>query len=118
MNTELTEIFSRPILNINPTFVHGIRTTFQTNVANRVPLPAELKSKRSGFFLPVSKAQDFLEKIYATSNPESMVRWGDIDPTEDAFINIVNVLGPITRGGGACSYGSKEMRDQCIFACF
>lgn len=38
-------------------------------------------------------------------------------PKEDVkYINILRLTGPMTRGGGECSYGSLEMRDQLMQA--
>ena len=42
---------------------------------------------------------------------------GDIQdvPKEDVkYINILRLTGPMTRGGGECSYGSLEMRDELM----
>lgn len=33
---------------------------------------------------------------------------------EQSFVHIIRLTGPMTRGGGACSYGSIEMRDRLI----
>lgn len=44
---------------------------------------------------------------------------GDIQdvPKEDVkYINILRLTGPMTRGGGECSYGSLEMRDELMRA--
>lgn len=44
---------------------------------------------------------------------------GDIQdiPKEDVkYINILRLTGPMTRGGGECSYGSLEMRDMLMEA--
>lgn len=38
-------------------------------------------------------------------------------PSEDVkYINILRLTGPMTRGGGECSYGSLEMRDELMRA--
>lgn len=34
--------------------------------------------------------------------------------SEQPFVHIIRLTGPMTRGGGACSYGSIEMRDRLI----
>lgn len=41
--------------------------------------------------------------------------WHEIEE-DDEVINLVHVEGPITRGGGACTYGSQEIRDGMMFA--
>ena len=46
--------------------------------------------------------------------------WDEDDaPVTDAdvkYINILRLTGPMTRGGGECSYGSLEMRDELMKA--
>lgn len=46
--------------------------------------------------------------------------WDEEDaPSADAdvkYINILRLTGPMTRGGGECSYGSLEMRDELMKA--
>lgn len=34
--------------------------------------------------------------------------------TSDSIVHIMRLTGPMTRGGGACSYGSIELRDRLI----
>ena len=34
--------------------------------------------------------------------------------SEQSFVHIIRLTGPMIRGGGACSYGSIEMRDRLI----
>lgn len=34
--------------------------------------------------------------------------------SEQSFVHIIRLTGPMTRGGGACSYGSIELRDRLI----
>lgn len=48
-------------------------------------------------------------------NATEMHRWRCVDE-DDEVINLVHVEGPITREGGACSYGSKEIRDEMLYA--
>lgn len=39
-----------------------------------------------------------------------------VQQEEVKYINILRLTGPMTRGGGECSYGSLEMRDQLMQA--
>lgn len=41
---------------------------------------------------------------------------GEAQAMDVKYINIMRLTGPITRGGGECSYGSIEMRDEMMEA--
>ena len=41
--------------------------------------------------------------------------WWDELSEDDQVINLLRIEGPVTRNGGACSYGSKDLRDQMIY---
>lgn len=41
---------------------------------------------------------------------------GEAQAMDVKYINIMRLTGPITRGGGECSYGSIEMRDEMMAA--
>ena len=65
---------------------------------------------------PMLAAQaDLFAKQIVVGNARELHRWHDIEE-EDEVINLVHVEGPITREGGACSYGSKEIRDEVMYA--
>lgn len=75
-------------------------------------LPASERDKRPDrpFLLAASRNFDINEKIYL-GNAASIARWEDLDET-DVVINVVRFSGPIMRNGGACAWGSMELRDM------
>lgn len=78
------------------------------------------KEKKQGFFFSTGRAKAGLEdKLYIGNihRIENHLYWKDEElADDDQIINVVVVDGPITRDGGACSYGTKEMRDQVLYA--
>lgn len=59
------------------------------------------------------QAKQFTSKIMV-GNARSLSWWDELDE-DDQVINLLHVEGPITRNGGACSYGSKDIRDQMLY---
>lgn len=92
--------------------LHQYRHRIEQNVLNRVAF--EVEDKVTQFFC-TSRA-DFQDKLVVTDDPQYESRWGRLNLEEDEFIDVICVQGPVTRGGGACSYGSREMRDQMMWA--
>ena len=62
---------------------------------------------------------NFEDKLYVGNiyRVENHLYWNDEElADDDQIINVVVVDGPITRDGGGCSYGSKDWRDQVLYA--
>ena len=59
------------------------------------------------------RAKLFTSKVMV-GNARSLSWWDELDE-DDQVINLLHVEGPITRNGGACSYGSKDIRDQMLY---
>lgn len=59
------------------------------------------------------RAELFTSKVMV-GNARELVWWDELEE-DDQVINLLHVEGPITRNGGACSYGSKDIRDQMLF---
>ena len=77
----------------------------------------EHKEKQRGFFL--SRKRGMEDKLYIGNihRIENHLYWNDEElADDDQIINVVCIDGPITRDGGACSYGSKDHRDQILYA--
>lgn len=73
--------------------------------------------KEKGFFL--SKNRGFDDKLYVGNirRIENHLYWKDEElADDDQIINIVVIDGPVTRDGDGCSYGSKDHRDQILYA--
>ena len=73
--------------------------------------------KKKGFFL--SKKRGFDDKLYVGNihRIENHLYWNDEELAEDdQIVNVVVIDGPVTRDGDGCSYGSKDHRDQIMYA--
>lgn len=60
------------------------------------------------------RAELFTSKVMV-GNARSIISWLDELEEDDQVINLLHIDGPITRNGGACSYGSKDIRDQLLY---
>ena len=73
--------------------------------------------KQEGFFL--SKKRGFEDKLYVGNihRIENHLYWNDEElADDDQIVNVVVIDGPVTRDGDGCSYGSKDHRDQIMYA--
>ena len=73
--------------------------------------------KKQGFF--ISKQRGFDDKLYVGNihRIENRLEWnGEELAEDDEIINVIMVDGPVTRDGDGCSYGSKDHRDQILYA--
>ena len=73
--------------------------------------------KKKGFFL--SKRRGFDDKLYVGNihRIENHLYWNDEElADDDEIVNVVVIDGPVTRDGDGCSYGSKDHRDQIMYA--
>lgn len=73
--------------------------------------------KQKGFFL--SKKRGFEDKLYVGNihRIENHLYWKDEElADDDQIVNVVVIDGPVTRDGDGCSYGSKDHRDQILYA--
>ena len=73
--------------------------------------------KKEGFFL--SKNMGFDDKLYVGNirRIENHLYWNDEElADDDQIVNVIVIDGPVTRDGDGCSYGSKDLRDQILYA--
>ena len=73
--------------------------------------------KKEGYF--ISKKRGFEDKLYIGDihRIENHLSWNDEElADDDQIINVVMLDGPVTRDGDGCSYGSKDHRDQIMYA--
>jgi len=116
----LLEIYTNKEWMILPSFVHGILPTVMYNSQNHTMLGVDRKKRRP---TAMGMAGNDIFREYEVTQD------GDVLPTYDGwngidylkqlqvpFVNIMPIDGPITRNGGACSYGSKEIRDWMMKA--
>ena len=112
----LLEILTNKQWMILPEFVHGIRSVIQSNLNNHVELGEE-KEHEMGcriVFTREGVETRITEERYSAKDGRYISSWND--NKDDPFINVMFVDGPITRNGGACSYGSVEHRDMMMKA--
>lgn len=116
----VTEIFFTKQWMILPAYVHGILPTVMYNTQNRTALGIDREKKAP---MAVNAGGDDIMRGYEVTEDGTVLPthdgWAGIDYLKDLkepFVNIIPVDGPITRNGGACSYGSREIRDWMMKA--
>lgn len=103
-NAGLHEILTTRLWDMHPTALQAYSGQVMYNVYGRIPFIIEHENLLRPSM--VCSKSNYKEQVYA----------GDAEymsglTADDKVINIISINGPITRGGGACSYGSKEIRD-------
>ena len=108
--TYFTETFYDMDVEIAQRFAQAIREAW----AKGLDFEGE---KKHGFFL--SKNRGFDDKLYVGNihRVESHLYWNNEElADDDEIVNVVVIDGPVTRDGDGCSYGSKDHRDQILYA--
>lgn len=115
-NKGLHEILITKYWDILPMAYHAYREQMVANMTARIPLVIEPEKAMRQCFCKVGadNSSSIAEKVYA-GDPEYITWRNELEP-EDQIVNVLFVNGPITRDGGGCSYGSKEIRDRLIEA--
>ena len=103
------------------TYADALKNAIELHLDNDI-------EKQQGYFLSKKGYKDkdgktvganFEDKLYVGNiyRVEDHLYWDDEQlADDDQIINVVVVDGPITRDGGGCSYGSKDWRDQVMYA--
>lgn len=114
------EIFTNKEWMILPSFVHGILPTVMNNANNHSLLGIDREKKNP---MCINAAGDDIFREYEVTEDGQVLPvydgWNGIDYLKDLkqpFVNVIPIDGPITRNGGACSYGSKDIRDWMMKA--
>ena len=100
------------------TFAEALKNAVELHVPNDI-------EKKHGFFLSKKGYQkdgktlgaNFEDKLYVGNiyRVENHLYYNDEELAEDdQIVNVVVVDGPVTRDGDACSYGTKDFRDQLM----
>lgn len=105
----LLEILTARKWMISPEFIHSIREAVEHNLNGHVAFEKDEARITSEFISP--------------DNPDMDLRterngWMVFDPkaVKVPFVDVLHVEGPITRNGGACSYGSIDIRNLMLEA--
>lgn len=114
------EIYTNREWMILPAFVHGILPTVMYNSQNHSMLGID-REKKSPMAIGAD-GRDIFREYEVTDDGKTYPMydsWNGIDFLKDLkqpFVNVIPIDGPITRNGGACSYGSKDIRDWMMKA--
>ena len=124
MNIGLLRILHNKRWDFRPdlaqTYANALKNAIELQIDNDI-------EKQHGFFLSRKGYQkegktvgaNFEDKLYVGNihRIENHLYWNDEElADDDEIINVVVVDGPVTRDGGGCSYGSKDWRDQVMYA--
>lgn len=92
-----------------------VLATLRSNIFRNITAGVECAATPSldGSFVLTSSSQ-FQERLYL-GNAEVIANRIKLQE-DDRIINVLSVCGPITRDGGACSYGSRNHRDWLMHA--
>lgn len=108
----LREIITTKLWDMGADDIHNYRELLDRNLSLRIPLLMEPEKDFRPAFL--CSRNGFSEALYVGDS--EYIQWRHELDEEDQVINVVWVEGPITRNGGACSHGSKKIRDRVIKA--
>lgn len=107
----LLEILTNKYWMMAPDQLHAIRAVLESNLNARVnpgtfvKRPSFAASASGGAILNYAQMED---GAYCSSF--------EADEIDEPFVNVIVIDGPVTRNGGACSYGSYEHRDMIMMA--
>ena len=119
----LYEIITGRIWMVNPEFVHGLRKSLGLNLETHAAFSKP--EKTCGFVTAEDREGNlYYPEEYQISEDGKQVKgnWTLTLPADDEdaqnfpFVSVLTIDGPITRNGGACSYGSIDHRDMMMRA--
>lgn len=119
----LYEIITERKWMVSPDFVHGFRKSLEQNLNTHAAFGKP--EKTSGFVSAEDREGNlYYPEEYQISEDGTQVRgnWALTLPADDEhaqnfpFVSVLAIDGPITRNGGACSYGSIDHRDMMMRA--
>lgn len=124
MNIGLLNIMHNKVWDFRPDLAQSYADALKNAIELHLPNDTE---KQHGYFLSKKGFQkdgktvgaNFEDKLYVGNihRIESHLYWNDEELQEDdEIINVVVVDGPVTRDGDGCSYGTKDFRDQVMYA--
>ena len=103
-NTRMFEMQEAAFFNHARMFLSHYRSLTAEEKAAAIPNGRFVLSSSNGFKQTESRDESQSD---SSANPLDQ---------EDAFIHIIRFSGPMMRNGGACAYGSMEMRDMIMEA--
>ncbi len=119
----LYEIITERKWMVSPDFVHGFRKSLEQNLNTHAAFSKP--EKTSGFVTAEDREGNlYYPEEYQISEDGTQVKgnWALTLSDDDEyaqnfpFVSVLAIDGPITRNGGACSYGSIDHRDMMMRA--
>ena len=112
----LLELITNKHWMIRPEYVHSMMPVIQNNLNNHIDITEEREHEMGCRIVFTREGVEtrIKEERYSAKDGRIIRSWND--NKDDPFINVMFVDGPITRNGGACSYGSVEHRDMMMSA--
>ena len=115
----LFEILTEKKWMVSPDFVHGIRKSLEHNLNTHAAFSKP--EKNCGYVTAVSAdGSIYYPEEYQISKDGKQVKpnWAlDFEKEQTfPFVSVLTIDGPITRNGGACSYGSIDHRNMMMRA--
>ena len=117
MDIGLLSILNIRMVDFHRGLIQGYANALRDAIALHVSGADNHKQKQQGFFL--SKKRSLEDKLYVGNihRIENHLYWNDEElADDDEIVNVVMMIGPVSRDGGACSYGTKDFRDQVMYA--
>ena len=108
----LHEILTQRLWDMHPEELFSLKDEIDKNLLGHIPFVMEHADLRKPYML--SSRDRFNEQLYVGT--ARYIEWYEDLRDDDQIINVMSINGPITRNGGACSYGSKEIRDYLMQA--
>lgn len=108
----LLEILTTKKWMISPDFVHGVRGAIENNLNTHAAL--KLDAKQLPYIVGRAKEAGVKGSQITADGMQMSVK--HLNDMTVPFVNVLPVMGPITRNGDACSYGSKDLRDWLMLA--
>lgn len=106
MNVSILEAARTKFWDLGAEDLHALRDALLSAIGQT---SKEEMQKQRGYLTSASK--DFSDRLYVDD-----ATWVGHLGKDDQLINVVTVAGPITRSGGACSYGSIDHYHQVEYA--
>ncbi len=120
MDISLLNILRTVSWDFRRDMAQGYANALKSSIGLHLPNAAK---KQEGCFLSKkgtkSTKGDFQDKLYVGDirAVERQLYWKDEElADDDQIIDVVYIDGPVTRDGGACSCGTKDYRDQVLYA--
>ena len=107
----LLELMTTKMWMVSPDFAHAVRGLIEMNLNTHAVLEGVDKKVPFAAKAGMSSAEIVERQVTESGNSYSQYELGDM---EAPFVNVMPVEGPITRNGGACTYGSVDLRDMMM----